>query len=199
MPYDPADFPPSTAHASIAARMTGPVCFAAGLDLQEWVRDLLVAGFTEGEHQVHPPAHRQHVFEMTDPDRRLTARAEYGSHWPTRTMISAGRDDTWWASCAGLIPARIIRAAAGAADRAPAAGLRLEAAGWTKAPNEAATQSGERVSTWSRPDTSRAAIRMNATPDRGWLIYRHDLPAHPVTRAALSTPPGVIAALALTD
>ena len=94
MHYDPADFPTSTSHRFICAQMTGPAVFAAGLDLQEWARDLLVAGFTEGEHPAAAPADRQHVFELTDPAKQLTARAEYGWHWPTRTMISAGRATT---------------------------------------------------------------------------------------------------------
>jgi hypothetical protein len=140
------------------------------------------------------------VFELSDGAGAVTARTEYGSHWPTRTMISAGDAGSWWASCAGLIPARIILAASrAAAGRTPAAGIHLQAAGWAKAPNETPTNAGDAVATWSKPDASRAAIRMNAAPDQGWLIYRHDLRTHPMISACLTTPPGVIAALALTD
>ena len=48
-------------------------------------------------------------------------------------------------------------------------------------------------------DASRAMCRVSEGPDHGWLIHRTDLPRQPVLSAALATPPGAIAALALTD
>lgn len=195
MRFDPADFPPATSHRAIAKVMTGPACFTAALNLQEWVRDLLQAGFTPGEHLVHPPAHGQRVFEVTDLAGLFTVRAEYGSHWPTRTMLSPTRGESWWASCPGLIPAAAILAATG--DLEPGGhdpGTRLVAAGWINT-----TSSADGVSAWTAPDGSRAVGRVDEGPDHGWLIHRADLPRHPVISAALTTPPGVIAALALAD
>ena len=93
MPYDPADFPPATSHHAIAALLTGPTCFRTALTLQEWVRDLLQAGFTPGERLVRPPAHDQHALEVISPAGLVTARAEYGSHWPTRTRIGPAAGD----------------------------------------------------------------------------------------------------------
>ena len=195
MPYDPADFPPATSRAAIANAMTGPACFTAALNLQEWIRDLLQAGFTPGERLVHPPAHRQRAFEVTDLAGLLTARAEYGSHWPTRTMLSPTRDESWWASCPGLIPTGAILAAVRRLEpTGPDAGALLEAAGWTATTNI----TGE-ITAWSAPDASRAAARVSEGPDRGWLIYRNDLPRAPVVSAALATPPGVVTALALAS
>lgn len=195
MPYDPADFPPATSHRAIAKAMTGPICFTAALNLQEWIRDLLQAGFTPGERLVHPPAHDQLVLEVTDLAGLLTARAEYGSHWPTRTMLGPTRGESWWVSCPGLIPTAAILQAAGdltATGHDP--GTRLEAAGWI---TTADGQDG--VAAWSLPDASRAAHRVEEGPDHGWLIHRTGPAWQRVISAALTTPPGVIAALALTD
>jgi len=195
MLYDPADFPPATAHRAIAKEMTGPACFTAALNLQEWIRDLLHAGFTPGEHLVHPPGHDQRAFEVTDLAGLLSARAEYGSHWPTRTMLTPTRGETWWASCPGLIPTAAILAAAGDLEpTGPDPGTRLKAAGWTTTTNI----TGE-ITAWSAPDASRAAARVSEGPDHGWLIYRNDLHRAPVISAALATPPGVITALAVAS
>ncbi|MBR7830628.1 hypothetical protein KDK95_30280 [Actinospica sp. MGRD01-02] len=195
MPFDPADFPPATFHRLIAEAMTGPACFTAALHLQEWIRDLLHAGFAPGALLVHPPAHGQRVFEVADLAGLLTARAEFGSHWPTRTMLGPTRGERWWASCSGLIPTASILAATGqleASGHDP--GARLAAAGWIE------TADGEDgVTAWSTPDALRTAHRVEEGPDHGWLIHRTDLPGQPVISAALTTPPGVIAALALTD
>jgi hypothetical protein len=189
--FDPADFPPATSHRAIAAVMTGPACFTAAVDLQEWIRDLLQAGFTPAERLVHPPAHGQRTFEVTDLAGLVTARAEYGAHWPTRTMLAPTSGERWWASCPGLIPAAAIHAATrepGATDCDP--GARLEAAGWIQT-----TSSADGVATWTAPGAARTACRVDEGPDHGWLIHRT---RQPVISAALATPPGVIATLALT-
>lgn len=198
--YDPADFPPTTSHRAIAAVMTGPTTFTAALELQEWIRDLLAAGFTDRRRTPRPVTGSQHAFEVTDPAGLLLARAEYGSHWPTRTMIAPTWEAEWWASCPGLIPAPAILAAAESFKQpGPDVPDRLETAGWRRTPARPGRGEPELVATWSRPDASRGVIRMNAGPDQGWLIHRDVMASRPPISAALSTPPGVITALALTD
>lgn len=199
-PFDPADFPPETAHQAIAAEMTGPATFTAAIALQEWIRDLIAEGFTSPRRAPRTLAAGQHAFQVTDRAGLLLARAEYGSHWPTRTMLAPSWDESWWASCPGLIPTAAILAAATSSRHAgPGAPARLEAAGWLKTTGRSGPSEPEPVCTWSLPDASRAAIRMDSGPDQGWLIYRAVMKSGPVISAALSTPPGVIAALALTD
>jgi len=196
MPYDPADFPPATSHRAIAEVMTGPGCFTAALDLQEWIRDLIIARFRGAERPLRRVGGEQNAFQVIDLAGIVIAHAEYGSYWPTRTVIAPCRGaGDWWASCPGLIPAAaIITAARDLARPGPDAGARLEAAGWLK------TANGEDgVCAWTAPDASRAACRISEGPDHGWLIHRADLPRQQAISAALTTPPGVIAALALTD
>ncbi|WP_034261824.1 hypothetical protein [Actinospica robiniae] len=197
--YDPADFPPTTSHRAIAAVMTGPTTFTAALELQEWIRDLIAAGFTDRRRTPRPVTGSQHAFEVTDPAGLLLARAEYGSHWPTRTMIGPFWEAEWWASCPGLIPAAAILAARHSLkDPGLDVQARLDAAGWHRTPAQHGTGEPELVTTWSLPDASRGVIRMNAGPDQGWLIHRDVMRSCPPISAALTTPPGVIAALALT-
>lgn len=199
-PFDPVDFPPEASHQAIGAEMTGPSTFTAAIALQEWIRDLIAGGFTEPQRELRPFAAEQRAFQVTDRAGLLLARAEYGSYWPTRTMLAPCRDEGWWVSCPGLIPAAAILAAAASFRHAgPAAPARLEAAGWLRSTGRQDPNDPEPVSTWSLPNASRAAIRMDSGPDRGWLIYREAVASGRVISAALTTPPGVIAALALTD
>jgi hypothetical protein len=199
MPYDPADFPPTTSHQAIAAVMSGPATFTAALELQEWIRDLIAAGFTDRRQAPRPVTAGQHAFEVTDSAGLLTARAEYGSHWPTRTMIAPCGDADWWASCPGLIPAAaILTAAESFRNPAPDVPACLEAAGWLRVPVRPDAGEPELVATWTLRDASRGVIRMQAGPDQGWLIHRDVMRSRPPISAALTTPPGVIAALALT-
>ncbi|WP_034270843.1 hypothetical protein [Actinospica robiniae] len=196
--FDPADFPPTTSHRAIAAVMTGPAAFTAALELQEWIRDLIAAGFADRRRMARPVTAGQHAFEVTDQAGLLTARAEYGSHWPTRTMIAPAWKADWWASCPGLIPAAAIVAAESLKHPGPDVPACLEAAGWRRAPDPPGADRPELVATWWGPDASRGVIRMQAGPDQGWLIYRDVMRSGPAISAALTTPPGVIAALALT-
>jgi len=206
MPHEPAGLPHAASAASFARVLTGPNRSFAAANLHEWIKELTGAGYGSAERWIRPPAHDQHALEVTDRDQQVIARVEYGAGWSTRTAIGPGRGARWWAVCTGLMPTGLILAAARAGEagdlESPCAVERLEAAGWAQAASKPATDTDSAFATWTPPDQSdatRAALRASHGPDEGWAIYRLDLPTRPIITAALTTPPGIIAALALTD
>jgi hypothetical protein len=197
-------FPDYASHQAIAAQLLGRRSFSQALDLQEWIRDLLGAGFAPDCEPGAEAPDGSRLLELTDVAGRVRVRAQYGGHWTARTALSApaAEDEEasrWWASCHGLIPSAAIIAAA-AAHAGGRAGDLLEAAGWERASRYLASD-GVTVAleTWSTRGGERCAARREDGVDRGWLLTYEDLRRVREIAASLETPAGVIAALVAAD
>jgi hypothetical protein len=160
------------------------------------------------EDLLDPDTAGLHLRQLVSPDHTVLLTATWTPLSRT-TLLTGALPGTaqvgWNAESAGL-PARILLAAALAAQRPPGpdpATALLERAGWTK--TRADYGSGMSADTYADPGRTRVAQATFLTgPSRTeqgpWLIERPDLGA-PVAEATVSAsaPPTVITALALTD
>lgn len=197
-------FPDYSSHHVIATRLTGPKSFTHALDMQEWIRNLLSAGFTADG--VGPETSGAScTLELTDPGGRVRVILEYGGCWGPRTALNRvasedGDASCWWASCQGLMPSTAVIAVAAVAGVEAGSGDLLEGAGWERVSRYLASD-GVTVAleTWSAPGGGRSAARREDGTDCGWLLSYEDLRRVTEITASLETPAGVLVALAEAD